>query len=97
MSWKTEWKPLAALMGVHDTQQAAVTLATVQLDDPTGYGRIVRDAAGAVQGIVPIVVIGHGPDAGQLGGDCDHGLVQGWGGHWIGSPFGYAQSMPCWS
>ncbi|QHI99619.1 UDP-N-acetylglucosamine diphosphorylase/glucosamine-1-phosphate N-acetyltransferase [Xylophilus rhododendri] len=30
----------------------ALALLTVVLDDPTGYGRIVRDASGAVQGIV---------------------------------------------
>jgi bifunctional UDP-N-acetylglucosamine pyrophosphorylase/glucosamine-1-phosphate N-acetyltransferase len=43
---------LATLMDTHVREQAAVTLATVQLDDPTGYGRIIRDANGAVQGIV---------------------------------------------
>lgn len=31
---------------------AACVLATTVLDDPTGYGRILRDAAGAVVGIV---------------------------------------------
>lgn len=36
----------------HIAAKAAVTLATSILSDPTGYGRIVRDAAGNLQGIV---------------------------------------------
>ena len=32
--------------------QADVTLATAVLDDPTGYGRIIRDVYGNIQGIV---------------------------------------------
>ena len=32
--------------------ETAVTLATAILDDPTGYGRIVRDAYGNIEGIV---------------------------------------------
>lgn len=31
---------------------ASATLLSAVLDDPTGYGRVVRDAAGAVEGIV---------------------------------------------
>jgi bifunctional UDP-N-acetylglucosamine pyrophosphorylase/glucosamine-1-phosphate N-acetyltransferase len=33
-------------------EQAAATLATAVLEDPTGYGRIVRDRYGNIQGIV---------------------------------------------
>ena len=33
-------------------EHQSLALLTVKLDDPTGYGRIVRDAAGAVQAIV---------------------------------------------
>ena len=32
--------------------QAAATLATASIDDPTGYGRIIRDAQGNFQAIV---------------------------------------------
>ncbi|GAA4423791.1 bifunctional UDP-N-acetylglucosamine diphosphorylase/glucosamine-1-phosphate N-acetyltransferase GlmU [Acidovorax lacteus] len=41
---------LAALVAASGGEQLA--LLTVTLPDPTGYGRIVRDAQGAVQGIV---------------------------------------------
>lgn len=40
------------LIQTHEREHAAVTLATTILDDPTGYGRIVRDAYGNLQGIV---------------------------------------------
>ncbi|HOI67710.1 MAG TPA: NTP transferase domain-containing protein, partial [Thiomonas arsenitoxydans] len=37
---------------VAQAQTGALALLTVELDDPTGYGRILRSADGAVQGIV---------------------------------------------
>jgi bifunctional UDP-N-acetylglucosamine pyrophosphorylase / glucosamine-1-phosphate N-acetyltransferase len=43
---------LKALTEKHTTTQAAVTLATSMLENPTGYGRIVRDVGGNVVGIV---------------------------------------------
>ncbi len=43
---------LELLVATHQRQHAAVTLATAVLDDPTGYGRIVRDEYGNLQGIV---------------------------------------------
>lgn len=43
---------LKILTEKHAAEQAAVTLATAVLDDPTGYGRIVRDVYGNIQGIV---------------------------------------------
>ena len=43
---------LKALTEKHLATGAAVTLATSVLENPTGYGRIVRDAAGQVTGIV---------------------------------------------
>jgi len=43
---------LTTLIEKHEAEQAAATLATAVLDDPTGYGRIVRDAYGNMQGIV---------------------------------------------
>jgi bifunctional UDP-N-acetylglucosamine pyrophosphorylase/glucosamine-1-phosphate N-acetyltransferase len=43
---------LAALLTEHRTQQAAATVLTAQVPDPTGYGRILRDADGLVSGII---------------------------------------------
>ncbi len=43
---------LQALLDEHRTRQAAATVMTAVYDDPTGYGRIVRDERGLVQAIV---------------------------------------------
>lgn len=43
---------LRQLVGAHDRTGAAVTMLTADVADPTGYGRIVRDADGSVAGIV---------------------------------------------
>jgi bifunctional UDP-N-acetylglucosamine pyrophosphorylase/glucosamine-1-phosphate N-acetyltransferase len=43
---------LSALLAEHREQGHAVTVLTAVVGDPTGYGRIIRDADGAVQGIV---------------------------------------------
>lgn len=43
---------LAALVEEHRAEQAAVTVLTAEVPDPTGYGRILRDAEGRVSGIV---------------------------------------------
>jgi bifunctional UDP-N-acetylglucosamine pyrophosphorylase/glucosamine-1-phosphate N-acetyltransferase len=43
---------IAQLVAAHDASGAAATMATMVLDDPTGYGRVVRDADGSVQGVV---------------------------------------------
>ncbi|SDH20460.1 bifunctional UDP-N-acetylglucosamine pyrophosphorylase / Glucosamine-1-phosphate N-acetyltransferase [Sinosporangium album] len=43
---------LAALIRVHETDGNAVTVLTAEVPDPTGYGRIIRDGAGAVLEIV---------------------------------------------
>ena len=43
---------LAVLATEHRLTDAAATLITAELDDPTGYGRIVRDARGGVERIV---------------------------------------------
>lgn len=45
-------KTLQTLIEKHESEQSAATLATAVLDDPTGYGRISRDAYGNIQGIV---------------------------------------------
>ncbi len=43
---------IRALWNHHQTTGAQATVATALMDDPTGYGRIVRDAQGRVVGIV---------------------------------------------
>jgi bifunctional UDP-N-acetylglucosamine pyrophosphorylase/glucosamine-1-phosphate N-acetyltransferase len=43
---------LKTLIEKHQREMSAATLATAILDDPTGYGRIVRDSYGNIQGIV---------------------------------------------
>jgi bifunctional UDP-N-acetylglucosamine pyrophosphorylase/glucosamine-1-phosphate N-acetyltransferase len=43
---------LQELLKLHRSSSAAATLATSVIEDPTGYGRIVRDAAGRLQKIV---------------------------------------------
>jgi bifunctional UDP-N-acetylglucosamine pyrophosphorylase/glucosamine-1-phosphate N-acetyltransferase len=40
------------LVGAHSGSGAAATMATAVLDDPTGYGRVVRDADGLVARVV---------------------------------------------
>lgn len=43
---------LSLLMETHSNQNSAVTLATAVLDDASGYGRIIRDKYGNLEGIV---------------------------------------------
>jgi bifunctional UDP-N-acetylglucosamine pyrophosphorylase/glucosamine-1-phosphate N-acetyltransferase len=43
---------LAALVAEHEDGEAAVTVLTAVVDDPTGYGRVVRDGTGGVRAIV---------------------------------------------
>jgi bifunctional UDP-N-acetylglucosamine pyrophosphorylase/glucosamine-1-phosphate N-acetyltransferase len=43
---------LKTLIEKHEAGQSTATLATAILDDPTGYGRIIRDAYGNIQGII---------------------------------------------
>jgi len=40
---------ITALVEAHEATGAAATMATMVLDDPTGYGRVVRDAQGGVE------------------------------------------------
>ncbi len=47
-----EGHTLEALVSDHDAAGRAVTVLTGRVADPTGYGRIVRDADGSVVGIV---------------------------------------------
>jgi bifunctional UDP-N-acetylglucosamine pyrophosphorylase/glucosamine-1-phosphate N-acetyltransferase len=43
---------IAKLVAAHEEAQAAATMATMILADPTGYGRVVRNAAGDVERVV---------------------------------------------
>jgi bifunctional UDP-N-acetylglucosamine pyrophosphorylase/glucosamine-1-phosphate N-acetyltransferase len=43
---------LGALVDAHRAAGAAATLVTMTLDDPSGYGRVVRDALGEVERVV---------------------------------------------
>ncbi len=45
-------KTLNRLVQVHRAEQASLTLVTAFLDNPQGYGRIVRNGTGDVSGIV---------------------------------------------
>ena len=43
---------LVELTSVHEAGGNAVTVLTAEVDNPTGYGRILRDADGSVRGII---------------------------------------------
>lgn len=43
---------LKTIVDKHESGQSAATLGTAELDDPSGYGRIIRDDYGNLQGIV---------------------------------------------
>lgn len=43
---------LGELLAAHEAEGAAATMATTMLDDPSGYGRVVRDAEGEVERVV---------------------------------------------
>ncbi|TDX51267.1 bifunctional UDP-N-acetylglucosamine diphosphorylase/glucosamine-1-phosphate N-acetyltransferase GlmU [Orenia marismortui] len=45
-------KTLENLITYHQEEEAAVTILTTKLDDPSGYGRIIRDQEGFVRKIV---------------------------------------------
>jgi len=45
-------KTAKALIGYHRATEAVATILTAELDDPTGYGRIVHNEDGSVKKIV---------------------------------------------
>lgn len=45
-------KTIRALMDIHQKQQPLASLLTAEMDNPTGYGRVVRDENGFVKAIV---------------------------------------------
>jgi bifunctional UDP-N-acetylglucosamine pyrophosphorylase/glucosamine-1-phosphate N-acetyltransferase len=53
---------IAALVRAHAAAGAAATMATMILEDPTGYGRVVRDADGNVERVVETKADGDATD-----------------------------------
>jgi bifunctional UDP-N-acetylglucosamine pyrophosphorylase / glucosamine-1-phosphate N-acetyltransferase len=49
---------LRGLLDAHVTGQAQATLASTELDDPSGYGRVVRRSDGSVARVVETKVVG---------------------------------------
>ena len=43
---------ITALARAHEESGAAATMATMELEDPSGYGRVMRDAEGGVERVV---------------------------------------------
>lgn len=43
---------IGALVQAHAASKSSATMATMILDDPTGYGRVLRDAQNMVEGVV---------------------------------------------
>jgi bifunctional UDP-N-acetylglucosamine pyrophosphorylase/glucosamine-1-phosphate N-acetyltransferase len=54
---------ITELVAAHTHSGAAATMATMILDDPTGYGRVVRDAAANVERVVETKTAGDATDA----------------------------------
>jgi bifunctional UDP-N-acetylglucosamine pyrophosphorylase/glucosamine-1-phosphate N-acetyltransferase len=53
---------IADLVAAHDASGAAATMLTAELDDPSGYGRVVRDAEGQVARVVETKTAGDATD-----------------------------------
>jgi bifunctional UDP-N-acetylglucosamine pyrophosphorylase/glucosamine-1-phosphate N-acetyltransferase len=54
---------LKGLVKAHEDSGAAATMLTAELEDPTGYGRVVRDAEGQVERVVETKTEGDASDA----------------------------------
>ncbi len=54
---------LRALVEAHEGSGAAATIATMVLDDPSGYGRVVRAADGTVERVVETKAAGDATEA----------------------------------
>jgi bifunctional UDP-N-acetylglucosamine pyrophosphorylase / glucosamine-1-phosphate N-acetyltransferase len=54
---------IGELVQAHESSGAAATMATAVLEDPAGYGRVVRDAKGAVARVVETKKPGDASDA----------------------------------
>ncbi len=54
---------IAGLLAAHEAAGAAATMATMELDDPAGYGRVLRAADGSVERVVETKRPGDATDA----------------------------------
>ncbi len=54
---------LTGLVDAHEGSGAAATMLTAELEDPTGYGRVVRDAEGQVERVVETKTAGDASEA----------------------------------
>ena len=54
---------LKGLVEAHDESGAAATMLTAELEDPAGYGRVVRDAEGQVERVVETKTAGDASEA----------------------------------
>ena len=54
---------LTGLVEAHEGSGAAATMLTAELEDPTGYGRVVRDAEGQVERVVETKAAGDASEA----------------------------------
>ena len=54
---------LTGLVEAHEETGAAATMLTAELEDPTGYGRVVRDAEGQVERVVETKAAGDATEA----------------------------------
>jgi bifunctional UDP-N-acetylglucosamine pyrophosphorylase/glucosamine-1-phosphate N-acetyltransferase len=54
---------IAALIDAHARSGAQATMATAILEDPAGYGRVVRDAQGGVERVVETKALGDSTEA----------------------------------
>jgi bifunctional UDP-N-acetylglucosamine pyrophosphorylase / glucosamine-1-phosphate N-acetyltransferase len=49
---------VSAFLDAHSASDAAATMMTIELDDPGSYGRVVRDADGAIERVVEAKALG---------------------------------------
>ncbi len=54
---------IAALVAAHEADSAVATMVTTVLDDPTGYGRVVRAEGGSVERVVETKAAGDATEA----------------------------------
>jgi bifunctional UDP-N-acetylglucosamine pyrophosphorylase/glucosamine-1-phosphate N-acetyltransferase len=70
----TSAEAIRSLVEAHQGAVAAATIGTVTLDDPSGYGRVVRDANGTVERVVETKAPGDATDAERLIREVNTGL-----------------------
>jgi bifunctional UDP-N-acetylglucosamine pyrophosphorylase/glucosamine-1-phosphate N-acetyltransferase len=65
---------IGELIDAHRESAAVATMATTMLEDPTGYGRVVRDSGGALQGVVETKEPGDATQAEREIGEVNTGI-----------------------